>query len=359
MNDQNNRKKRICMVVPAPEVKGGIASVVNGYRGSRLEQDYEIIYVESYRDGGKLAKLFKGIGAYITFLGVMLIHRPDAVHIHSSFGPSYYRKLPFIYMSGWFQVPVINHIHGADFEEFYMQAEGGKQNHIKKIYGKCTRLIALSEEWKERLSLLVPQEKIVVLKNYSVLQEKLIPHPCHNQILFMGALEERKGCFDIPEVLNRVLEKVPHCTLCMAGDGHPAVVAYIKNEFSPKVLDEHVFFPGWVRGEVKDKYLRYSDLFFLPSYQEGMPMAILDAMGYGLPIVSTDVGGISEIVHEGENGYLCKPGDTQAMADRIAALLTDEKTRQAAGEKSRQIIQADYTLEAHLTQLEKLYQEIV
>ena len=78
---------KVCMVVPNPLVKGGIASVVNGYRGSRLERDCDINYIESYRDGTKLAKLLKGIRGYFQFAKVLLIQKPDVVHIHSSFGP--------------------------------------------------------------------------------------------------------------------------------------------------------------------------------------------------------------------------------------------------------------------------------
>ena len=106
------------MVVQDPLVKGGIAAVVNGYRNSQLEKDYKIIYVESYKDGGKLTKLLKAISGYIKFTKVLLIDKPNLVHIHSSFGPSFYRKIPFVYMASWAKVPIVNHIHGADFEEF-------------------------------------------------------------------------------------------------------------------------------------------------------------------------------------------------------------------------------------------------
>lgn len=110
------------MIVPNRMVKGGIASVVNGYRGSKLEKDYDITYVESYTDGSKLTKLFKGISGYIQFIKVLLTNKPDIVHIHSSFGPSFYRKMPFIYMASWAKIPIVNHIHGADFDEFYVNA---------------------------------------------------------------------------------------------------------------------------------------------------------------------------------------------------------------------------------------------
>ena len=141
--------KKVCMIVQNPMVKGGIAAVVNGYRGSQLESDFNIIYVESYKDGGKFIKLLKAITSYFKFANVLLFNKPDLVHIHSSFGPSFYRKIPFIYMASWFNIPIINHIHGADFYEFFVNASKKKKKLIKKVYGKCDKLIALSEEWKE------------------------------------------------------------------------------------------------------------------------------------------------------------------------------------------------------------------
>ena len=88
-----------------------------------------------------------------------------------------------------------------------------------------------------------------------------------------------------------------------------------------KGLMEKCLFPGWVRDAEKDKLLQESTLFMLPSYQEGLPMAILDAMAYGLPIVSTYVGGIPQLIQNGESGYLAQPGDCQAIADGILQYL--------------------------------------
>ena len=88
--------KKVCMIVQDKMVKGGIAAVISGYYGSVLEKDYNIIYVESYKDGGKLTKLLKGICGYFHFAKVLLVDHPDIIHIHSSFGSSYYRKMPFI-----------------------------------------------------------------------------------------------------------------------------------------------------------------------------------------------------------------------------------------------------------------------
>lgn len=351
--------KKVCMVVPNRMVKGGIAAVVNGYRGSQLEKDYEITYVESYKDGSKLDKLLKGICGYFHFAGVLLFHKPDIVHIHSSFGPSFYRKMPFIYMASWRKIPIINHIHGADFDRFFVAAPESKKKKIKKVYSKCDVLIALSEEWKERLSQIVPENKITIIENYSVLHEAALEErmkrSCNNTVLFLGELGKRKGCYDIPEVIEKVKERVPNVKFVLAGAGNAADEKAIKQLIDEKNVAENTVLPGWVRGNTKDKLLREADVFFLPSYNEGMPMSVLDAMGYGLPVVSTNVGGIPKIVHDGENGYCCEAGDSLGFSDAIIHILLDECVRKNTSVCSKKIVEARYSLKRHIELIEKLY----
>ncbi|MDO5349827.1 MAG: glycosyltransferase family 4 protein [Lachnospiraceae bacterium] len=354
--------KKVCMVVQDPMVKGGIAAVVNGYRGSQLEKDYQIVYVESYKDGGKYSKLLKAIRGYFHFLKVLVVDRPDLVHIHSSFGPSFYRKLPFIYMASWAGVPIVNHIHGADFESFFRNAVNRKKEYIRKVYDKCSVLIALSAEWKECLSRVVDSGKIRIIENYSILNEKAYEErnmrACNNRVLFLGELGQRKGCFDIPAVVEMVVATVPEVRFVLCGAGSRTDESAIKKLIEEKKVTANVEFPGWVRETEKDRVLREADVFFLPSYNEGMPMSVLDAMGYGLPVVSTKVGGIPKIVHSGENGICCDPGDVDSMAGAITELLTNDQTRKSASAFSMKIVKEGYSLEAHLKMLEKVYEEI-
>ncbi len=356
-------KRKICMIVQAPTVKGGIAAVVNGYRDSQLEKKYEIIYVESYKDGSKLTKLLKSIKGYFHFAKVLIIDKPELIHIHSSFGPSFYRKLPFIYIASWAKKPIVNHIHGADFDEFYTNANTKKKNLIKKIYNKCTVLIALSTEWKERLSQIVPERKITVIENYSILHENALDQRMQRKsnktVLFLGEIGKRKGCYDIPAVVERVVKEIPDVKFVIGGAGSEVDEKAVKYSFQKVGVAGNVIFPGWVRGENKDRLLREADVFFLPSYNEGMPMSVLDAMGYGLPVVSTNVGGIPKIVRNGENGYCFNAGDIEAFSKHIIELLKDVKLCQSKGAASFSIVEQSYSLEAHFELVEKTYKEVL
>lgn len=355
--------RKVCMVVQNPMVKGGIAAVVNGYRGSSIEKNYKIIYVESYKDGGKITKLLKGVQGYLKFAKVLLVDKPELVHIHSSFGPSFYRKLPFIYMASWAKIPIINHIHGADFYGFYVNANDKKKALIEKVYEKCNRLIALSPEWKDKLKGIVAEDKIEIIENYSILhedafQERMHRH-CNNQVLFLGELGHRKGCYDIPAVIEQVVKAIPEVKFILCGAGKETDERAIRELLREKGVEANVVFPGWVRGEMKDKILRDADVFFLPSYNEGMPMSVLDAMGYGLPVVSTNVGGIPKIVRDGENGICCEPGDVGKFSEGIIELLSNNATRVSASNSSIEIVKKGYSLETHLSLLKELYEVLL
>lgn len=346
------KKTKVCMIVQNKMVKGGIAAVVSGYYGSKLEQDYDMIYVESYKDGGKLTKLFKGICGYFHFAKVLLVDRPDIVHMHSSFGPSFYRSLPFIYMSSWAKKPMIDHIHGSEFDKLYTNASERKKKLVRKAWGKCNRFIVLSESWKERFSEVIPNEKMTVIENYSIVKDGINRSQCHNQVLLLGAINQMKGCYDMVDVIKRVAEVVPDIKMVVAGAGE---IEQVKSKAIAEGVAEHFAFPGWVRGEQKEKLLKESDVFFLPSYTEGMPMSVLDAMGYGLPIVASNVGGIPRIVHEGENGFMREPGDTAGFAEAIIQIMTSDAMRINMGKQSMEIVKERYSLEKHIELLENVY----
>ena len=117
-------------------------------------------------------------------------------------------------------------------------------------------------------------------------------------------------------------------------------------------------FTGWVKGDQKQKLLETSDLFFLPSYTEAMPMSILEAMGYALPIVASNVGGIPQLVKNGVNGFMANPGDKEQFADEILSLLQDTGLCYQMSEASINIA-GKYSLEKHIEKISILYRKIL
>lgn len=349
------KRLRVLMIVPDPMVEGGIAAVTSGYYGSRLEQVCDVTYVQSYCDGSKWAKLGKALRAYREYRHLLRTQEFDVVHIHSSFGPSFYRKTPFILWASRRGIPVVNHIHGAEFGPFYADASERKRALVRKVYGKCTRFIVLSQEWQEWIAQIVPAERITVVPNYSAPVTESAARELwaarRLQILFLGEIGQRKGAYDLPAVIRGVRAVMPQVRFVIGGSGDIEGVRGMLDAADRDAVE----FPGWVRGEDKARLLRESSLYILPSYNEGLPMSILDAMGYALPIVSTTVGGIPQLVTNGGNGMLTAPGDTKAMADAIVDILGTQGRAQAYGMQSLAVVNAQYSLEAHIDALVRVY----
>lgn len=120
------------------------------------------------------------------------------------------------------------------------------------------------------------------------------------------------------------------------GDGD---VVQVNEIIKQNDLENIAVFQGWVNGEKKERLLNMADAYILPSYNEGLPISILEAMSYSLPIISTNVGGIPEILKNGENGFIMSPGDKDAMYRAILELMNNEKLRLDMGKASYSKVQ--------------------
>ena len=364
-NSGTNHKPRVCMIVQQRDVKGGIASVTEGYYGSSLEDKYDIRYVESYCDGSQLKKLVKVLKGLAQFGRILNGFKPELVHMHTSFGPSFYRLQPFLYLAKRHGIPVVDHCHGADFDEFYVNASEKKKRAVRRVFSKFDKIIVLSQEWHQKFSGVVPDDKLVVIHNYckpkgsEQLEGWMDDRFAGKQVAFLGELGKRKGGFDFADIIKATASKIPDVKFVLCGDGAKEDVEKIKADIAKKCSGIDVSFPGWVRDSMKDKILVESAVFLLPSYQEGQPMSILDAMAYGLPVVSTEVGGIPQQVKNGVNGYLTKPGDTGACAEGIAALLSDREKYYEAARQSLKVATEKYGFETHIAGLSEVYDSVL
>ena len=196
---------------------------------------------------------------------------------------------------------------------------------------------------------------MTVIENYSIVLDEFNEHECNNRVLFLGAINEMKGCYDIVDMAVKVKTKIPDIKFIIAGAGEEQKVMEKAQKLG---VSKNIEFPGWVRNEEKDRLLKSCDLFLLPSYTEGMPMSILDAMGYGLPIVSSDVGGIPKIVKNDENGYMLKAGDVEGFSNAIISVLLDDEKRKSFAVNSYNVAKSKYSLDKHIEEIERVYENL-
>ena len=250
---------------------------------------------------------------------------------------------------------MILHIHGSEFKEFCENSR--LKQLIAFILKHSNAVIVLSDIWAKFIYQYSGQKNIITIENGINLEPF---YKCESskdsiKILFVGALGRRKGLFTILESIKNFPElQVPRIKFYIIGKGlsekeHLEVLNAFKKEKLPNVV-----FLGELSGEPKYEFYRKSDIFILPSFAEGFPIALLEAMASYLPIVSTKVGGIPDMIHE-ENGILITPGNYKDLGIAIIKLINSEDLRVVTGSNNRKRVEKYYNLDQMIEKISKLY----
>lgn len=350
-------KRLICLLGTSPASRGGIGTVVSQFLDSISFKKYKFEHIVTHADVSHFKKTIIAIKAFVAFKKGLREGRYEAVHIHSAFGASFFRSIPFIRESNHYGIPVINHIHSDSWEAFYGEASKIKKKKIAKVYRKCTKLIVLSDEWKEQLSTIVPSEQITVLENCTpIFDEKFHPSFESKQVVFMSRMEQIKGCDILPDIVEETIATDPAISFVFCGDG--SFKEDVKREIANRGLIESVVFRGWLSGDSKIACLKSSSVFLLPSYGEGMPMCILEAMGVGLPVVASRVGGVPQLVKNGHSGILCDCSEPSQFAQAIVSILGERRYFEELSLGAK-IEAKKRSTESYSAALEALYDEIL
>lgn len=333
--------------------RGGMRSVVEGYISDGFIDRENIYLINSYGDGGFLTRQIILLRALAVFSWCLIRHRIGLVHCHAAMRGSFWRKGLFASLARLRGVPVVLHLHGSEMKLFYRSQCPIVQKLIRRHLRKATRVIALSEGWKEFVESIAPGVRVVVLPNYVKVSDSVNAENRSAQtILFLGIVGPRKGTFDLIRAFHRIHESHPGAQLIVAGNGQIAeaeeLVAHLK-------LNGRVIIAGWAGDEARAKLLEKASIFALPSYNEGLPMSVLEAMAAGLAVVTTRVGGIPELITDSVDGMLLEPGNPQKLADAIATLLDDAELCARIGNAGQKRVLDHYSRRIVLPALHNIY----
>jgi glycosyltransferase involved in cell wall biosynthesis len=356
MRTVGQTKKRIAMLGTSPEAKGGIATVVRNYQESGLMAKWGISYFVTHVQASALGKLRFAFASLVRLTGMLLTNRVALLHVHMSSRNSTWRKSAYILAALAFRVPYLIHMHSPDYVVFYERDCGSlRKRLIRTLLTRAKNILVLSASWAEDMRKIAPAVNVVVVYNsvpLPVLPMELVKASDQApSVLFLGQVGERKGTFDLIRAAALIARNFK---LDLGGDGDLTQAKDLVKELG---LEDKVKFHGWVRGKDKDVLLANARLFVLPSYHEGVPMAILEAMSWGLPVITTPVGGIPEVVTNGIEGLLVAPGDIQGLAQALEQLVADPDKCRAMGAAGRERLERDFSQSVLHAQLEKLWRE--
>lgn len=160
------------------------------------------------------------------------------------------------------------------------------------------------------------------------------------RLLFVGRLDPVKGVVVLFDAVASLLAAGVAVHLTLVGDGPQR--ADLERRVRELGLDGSVAFAGYRNSVEVQQHLRETDVFVLPSFAEGVPVSLMEAMAAGLPVIATNVGGVTELVRDGRNGYVVAPGEPAAIAGAIDALAADPDRRRRFGDDGRATVRADF-----------------
>lgn len=346
----NNISRRVVVVGVSPTGKGGIASVVAQH--GRIMDTFNFVEVQR-QDSNKAISIIRGIGKSFKYLSPSY----KVAHIHAASYNDFYRSAIFIALMKLMGKRVIMHMHGAKFAEFLK----AKPKLVKSVCKMTDAIATVSTPFvKFMLDNGLTQNAFYIPNSIRETKDstKSADKGSHSTIVFsyFGALDSRKGIFETVEAVGRNKDFFRgKMRLIIGGNGDEQ---RLKDLIAQYAISDIVDYRGWLDAEAKNRLLLDSDVFVHPSLFESFGISILEAMDYGLPIITTAVGGIPDLVTNDVNGLIVEPGNVDQIAQAMKRLVENPQLRQRLGEQSA-IHARDFYEPRMVEKIQQMYVEML
>jgi glycosyltransferase involved in cell wall biosynthesis len=332
-------------------------AVVEAYEEAGFYSPGHAQFIPTHGESNLLHRVATALAALRRVTWLLLTRRVSLLHLHMSMRGSFWRKAIFLLIGRLASVPVIIHLHGSEFAVFFDRSSPLVKRIIVGIFDRASAVIVLSDSWRQFIGRLT-KTPVTVIGNFVLdhFDTKLAAETRGRRaVLFLGQFGERKGIYDLLPAFAEVRRRVEGAMLYCGGNGDVEKVRATVRELG---LEHAVRAPGWISGDEKLALLHSCSVFVLPSHDENLPMAIIEAMSFSMAIVSTTVGGIPELVDAG-NGTLVAPGDRAQLADALVALLQKDAAELARlGTESRRRYETEFSPRIATLRMRELYQSL-
>lgn len=330
-------------------VKGGMVSVVKNYLNYNNWNEFEIKYIPTHTDKGKIFEIFYFLVQYIRIFYYVIFRKFDYLYLHTAERGSFYRKAILVHTFKRFNIKTVMHHHAAEFEQFYNGLSEKRKSYINETLQMVDLNIVLSKKLVNMITDKAPNANVKVLYNAVDTFSNNPYNVKAKGILFLGRLGERKGIYDLIDTIAEIDKILPndiHFYFC--GDGE---IENVKRAIIKKNISNRIVKVGWINGDEKKRILKDTMINVLPSYNEGLPMTILETMAYGIPNISTNIASIPEVIVNDENGLMIEPGDIEGLCKGIVKLCNDCELRIKMSNNAWRDIKEKFDIDANIKRL--------
>lgn len=349
MGKSSSCSPRVLIVSTSRKTRGGITAVLKLYEQSDIWNKYSCKWIGTHRDGNNTIKMWYYLRACVQY--VILLPFYDIVHFHFSLPTTAKRKYPLFLIAKFLRKKTILHLHcGQQIDDIWNVK-------YQYMFENCDCGILLSESLKKKVEGYIGKsDNLNVEYNPCPIIANKKEYDKRNVILFSGTLYEGKGYRDLIKAFAIIAPKYPEWKIVLAGNGETEIAKSLAVDLD---IEKQVELLGWVSGEEKHKAFCEAKALCLPSYAEGFPMAVLDAWAYGLPVITTPVGGVPDVAIDGKNMLLFNPGDINKLAVCLERIITDEQLRQMISKESEIMAQSSFNVNTICKEIGSIYDGIM
>ena len=337
---------------PALHAISGVTTHVNLLLESALGEDFEMVHFQAGGEGraeNALARWLRLATSPFTLFATILFRHASVVHINTSMVPrAFWRDFAYLLVAKLLRARVVWQVHGGKLPQDFFAA-GVATALLRWALGLPDLVAVLARVELEAYKRFVPRQRVAAMPNaIDCAPYAMVPtvrssedHPL--RLVYIGRIAREKGLYETLQALRLAAELGVDARLTVAGQG--AEEARLRRYAQALGIASRVHFAGPVYGADKAQLFAQSDAFVLPSYSEGLPYALLEAMAAGMPVIATPVGAVPDVMSHGMHGFLVPARDGKALAEAIAAMGTNRDQLTWMSRASRRRVRAAYAID--------------
>lgn len=348
-----NRRPVVLVTGPSRTAISGVSTHVNLLLASALGEDYELVHFQAGsegRDEGPIGRWVRLALSPLALFAAIVFRHAAIVHLNTSLVPkAFWRDAAYLLVAKLLRARVMWQVHGGALPQRFVPEGSWRSRLLQRVLSIPDMVVVLARVELDAYQRFVPGQYVVALPN------AIDPTPYARvpvvgadptrplRLVYLGRIAREKGLYEAFQAVRLATESGADVRLTVAGDGPEA--PRLRRYAAALGVAARIDFAGAVFGRDKVALFERHDAFVLPSYSEGLPYALLEAMAAGLPVVATPVGAVPDVMCHGTHGFLVPARDAKALSEAFVAMARHREQLPWMSRACRRRVRAAYALE--------------
>lgn len=324
-------------------MKGGVSTVMKTLELTSFWKEHQCYWLQTQINSNIFMKLMYLLRGCLESL--WKVPKYDIVYFQTTAGPGMFTLMPILLYSLICRKKIVTQLHMGN------QIKQYTTDFTFQFWAKHSdKLIFLGKTWQEQLKSDLPHNTIT-----DYLYNPVPIHSCQDSydkyILYAAYFTQNKGCDIFLKAFSKVVKKYPEWKCVMCGAGETDWVKSLVKEYG---LEDHIILPGWITGREKERIFQRAGAYCMTSYQEGLPMSVLESLSYGVPVISTPVGCLPEVLEDNQTVLFFDFGNADELSSKMNLLIEDTELRAKLSLKSYYLAKAKFSIETISAKLETI-----